>query len=245
MTTYLDLLDLAQSLLEQATKQQCSAYSAKPQNTSINKYMPTLSQIPISRVIYSGKSTTVYFTDGTKVTVTCSNHDTYDRQTAIAYALVKRIFGKIGMYDKNGKWHDNVVDGNGIGLKIGKIADAGYDQEAEEQLVKTRKAQAKANHIATQKAQSEAAWRRKVEKRAEEIKLEREANALLDSLTVSNGKTPLNETVSAPSVCTCMSRTNDILESYQKPNKPFSKYTSQEKREYWRYHNAKRRASNK
>ena len=215
---------------------------------------PICAGIPISRVIYSGRSTTVYFLDGTKTTVTCSANDTYDKQTAIVYALVKRMYGKVGMYDKNGKWRPNEIDGNGIGLKIEKIANSGYDQEAEKKRVKKAKETAKADHLARQKSESEAAWKRKVAKRAEEIKLEREASVLADSLAKSNKK-PLNETMvfEANIPPKDMPRTSgfvqydkkDAWKFYRKPDKPFSKFTQAEKREYWNYHNAKRRAAGK
>lgn len=226
------------------------------------EYFPTMSEIPISRVTYSGDTTVVFFTDGTKTTVKCSSNDTYDRQTAIVYALVKRMFGKIGRYDaKTKKFYDNEIDGNGLGTKLEKIADAGFDQD-EEKWLKDRKAKAQ-EHAARQKMESEAAWKKKVEKRAKEIKLEREAAALVDSL--GNPKKVLNESVMDASEFFGGGEQKTVTEKplekkseirvdgdpkdawkyYQKPNKPFSQFTSEEKREYWRYHNGKRRAEGK
>lgn len=205
-----------------------------------HKYFPTLAEIPISRVTYSGNKTIVWFTDGTRCVVTCSSNDKYDRQTAIAYALIKRIFGKIGRYDENKKkFIENEIDGAGIGMKLEKIAASGYDQDLENKNMKAKKAAIKAKHEATQKAQHEAAWKRKVQKRAEEMQLERDATALLDSLTKTKDKKIINESTneSLPK----NDNLNDILETYQKPNKPFSKFTQKEKREYWRFHKAKKR----
>ena len=111
--------------------------------------------------------------------------------------------------------------------------------------------------------ESEAAWKRKVEKRAEEIKLEREATALADSLR--NSKKVLNESIMSADVFFGDGEQKTVAEKplekksavqvegdpkdawkfYQKPNKPFSQFTSEEKREYWRYHNGKRRAEGK
>ena len=228
------------------------------------EYFPTMPEIPISRVTYSGDTTVVFFTDGTKTTVKRSGADKYDRQTAIVYALVKRIFGKIGRYDsKTKKFYENEIDGNGLGTKLEKLAAAGFDQDEEKRTAKARKAKAREEHAARQKMESEAAWKRKVEKRAEEIKLEREATALADSLR--NSKKVLNESImnaseffgdgepkttatkslKKKSAVQVEGDPKDAWKFYQKPNKPFSQFTSEEKREYWRYHNGKRRAEGK
>ena len=213
------------------------------------KYMPTMDNIPISRVVYSSGATTVFFTDGTKTTVRCSSNDTYDRQTAIAYALVKRMFGKIGRYDeKTKKFYENEIDGNGLGLKLEKIAAAGFDQDREKKNLNVKKAEAKAAHVARQKAEHDAAWQRRVARRAEEIRLEREAAALVDRIA---GKKPLNETVDPSTVVpsadeffgTSKPAKKACKDTYVRPNKPFSKFTQQEKRDYWNAQNAKRRAA--
>ena len=216
-----------------------------PAPTSKPQYIPTINEIPISRVTYSGNATTVFFTDGTKTTVRCSSNDTYDRQTAIAYALVKRLFGKIGRYDeKTKKFYENEIDGNGLGLKLEKIAANGFDQDLEKKNLNAKKAVAKAAHVARQKAEHDAAWQRRVAKRAEEIRLERDANAYLDSL--SKTKKPLNE-----SACQChktapvSTGSSASWQNYKRPDKPFSQFTSEEKKAYWRAHNAKRRALGK
>lgn len=217
-------------------------------------YIPTLRSIPISRVTYSGNKTIVWFIDGTKTTVTCSSKDTYDRQTAIAYALVKRIFGKVGRTDpKTGKFYSNEIDGNGLGIKLEKIANAGFDQDIEKKNLAAKKAQAKAVHEARQKAEHDAAWERRVKERAEQIRLEREASALLDredSLKKTGGKKPLNESnmtadkfFNNDSNATVSYSPGSILYKYKRPDKPFSQFTQAEKRDYWRYQNAKRRAS--
>lgn len=253
-----DILDLIYEIVSYANSLDSSkTYTAskrhpQPSNDSLD--------IPISRVIYSGLATTVYFTDGTKTTVTCSANDHYDRQTAIVYALIKKIFGKVGRYDKNGNYHANEIDGNGIGIKLEKIAASGYDQDAEEKLAKEKKAVAKANHLAKQKAEHKAAWERRVRDRAEQIRLEREANALLDkedSLKKTSSKIlnenhtamtandffNLNKPVTNVDASKTHANNRDAWKSYRKPDKPFSKFTQQEKREYWNYHNAKRRAA--
>ena len=255
-------------------------FAKKPLSTKANvdystlAYFPTVKDIPISRVTYSGNKTIVWFIDGTKTTVTCSSKDNYDRQTAIAYALIKRIFGKIGRTDpKTGKFYANEIDGNGIGIKLEKIAAAGFDQDLENKNLKAKKALAKIEHEARQKAEHDAAWAKRVKERAEEIRLEREANALLDqedSLRKTGGKKPLNESnVTADefsnndSNATSYAKPGTVLygnlskgnakknklfqedswKSYKRPDKPFRQFTQAEKRDYWKYQNAKRRAA--
>lgn len=221
-----------------------SPHTAAAAAAAPKQYVPTIAEIPISRVTYSGNATTVFFTDGTKTTVRCSSNDTYDRQTAIAYALVKRLFGKVGRYDeKTKKFYENEIDGNGLGLKLEKIAAAGFDQDLEKKNLNAKKAEAKAAHIARQKAEHEAAWQRRVAKRAEEIHLERDANAYLDSLSKMK---KLNE-----SACQCCKTasistgSSATWQNYTRPDKPFSQFTSEEKKAYWRAHNAKRRSLGK
>ena len=68
----------------------CSTFAGTDFKSSVpkaNGYFPTMPEIPISRVTYSGDTTVVFFTDGTKTTVKRSGADKYDRQTAIVYAL--------------------------------------------------------------------------------------------------------------------------------------------------------------
>lgn len=236
-----------------AAQPRCTASCAPKAN-----YFPTVSEIPISRVVYSKDTTVVYFTDGTKTTVKCSSKDTYDRQTAIAYALVKRIFGKIGRYDeKTKKFYANEIDGNGLGSKLEKIAASGFDQDKAEAEAKAKKAAAKVEHEARQKAEHDAAWKRRVEKRAEELRLEREANALLDSQdSLKKTKIVLNEdtkTIDASKLDNSVGLRSgylrvdpaDAWKLYRRPDKPFSEFTDEEKKEYWRAHSAKRRANKK
>ena len=227
------------------------AQAAAPYCSQKPMSKPIVEGIPISRVIFSGKTTIVYFVDGLKTTVTCSSHDTYDRQTAIAYALVKYVFGKVGKLGKDGKWNSTEVDGNGLGVKLEKIAASGFDQEAEKAQHAANKAAAKATHEAKQKAEHEAAFRRRAMKRAEELRLEREAQRILDeedSLKKSKGKTFLNEDMSAKDFFGTSNASakrptaSNAWQDYVRPNKPFSQFSPTEKREYWRAYNAKRRA---
>lgn len=239
------------SILEPSTIKFSPSYLDPAYANNKSRFLPSFSSIPIQRVTYSGNKTIVFFVDGSKCVVTCSPNDNYDRQTAITYALVKRLFGKVD--PKTG-----IVDGAGIGTKLEKIANAGFDQEKEEQELKHKKAQAKAAHEAKQKHEQETAFERKARKLAEELRLKKRAEEILaqdTTLTKTNSKKILNENLeksqteyTADDFFKDDTSKDDTSSknswmNYVKPNKPFSKFTTSEKRAYWRYHNAKRRAS--
>jgi len=223
---YDNIVDLIGKVCDQIQEiNRSNGYNVPRYNVSTTpkrpKFVPTLKEIPIYRVIYSGNKTIVYFNDGSKVVVSCSDNDKYDRQTAIAYAIVKRFFGKVNA--------DGTVDGNGIGIKLEHIANSGYDQDAEDKIAKQKKAEAKAKHIAKQQAEAEAAFNRRVKARAEQLRIERAAEDLL-----ADKKTDLEETKVVLNEST--------KPEYVRPNKPFSKFTQEEKRAYWNFHSAKRRS---
>lgn len=193
----------------------------------------------ISRVTFNGNTTLVWFNDGSKCVVNCSAEDKYDRKTAITYAIVKRLLGKVKP--------DGTVDGNGFGCYLQRIVDAGFDQEKEERLASEKKKTAKAEHLARQAAEKKAAFDKRVEERAKQIILERaaidRANQIEDDARNIKSKTMLNETTASENSsrsCACNNSNNQPHEEYVRPNKPFSKFTQAEKRAYWRYHNAKR-----
>ena len=196
----------------------------------------------VKRVTFNGNTTVVFFTDSTYAVVTCSASDKYDKKTAVAYAIVKRLLGKLGKVDKNGKFHANEVDGAGFGTYLQKIIDAGFDQQEEEKLAAEKKQKAHEEHVARQKLQQDAAFKRRVEERAKQILLER---AAIDRANEIEDKK--RESIKS---CSCLDKKPSkkcscAYDEYVKPDKPFAQFTPEEKREYWRWHNAKRRASKK
>ena len=76
----------------------------------------------VKKVVFCGPATTVLFEDGTKVTVKLSSVDNYDRELAVVYAIVKRLFGTVS--DKN----PGEVISNGVGNKLAKLVANGFDQ---------------------------------------------------------------------------------------------------------------------
>jgi len=198
----------------------------------------------IQRVTFNGNTTIVWFVDGTYCIVNCSAGDKYDRKTAIAYAMVKRLLGKVGKIDpKTKKFNAKEIDGAGFGCYLQKIVDKAFDQQQEEKIALEKKRTAKANHLARQAAEKKAAFDRRVEERAKQILLERaaidRANQIEDNKRSTDAHT--NCTCSGDA-CSCETPSStNILDTYVRPDKPFSKFTASEKSEYWKYHNAKRR----
>ena len=191
----------------------------------------------ISRVHYNDNKTIVWFSDGSKCIVNCSPADKYDRQTAIAYAICKRLFGKVGAYDANKKWDPYLVDGAGFGQHLQKIVASGFDQVLAEKQVAEQKRQAKAAHEAKQKAEQEAAFERRAKRLAEEILLKRRATDIANDIedNLSNSKTNANKPKQM------LNENKPANKPYVRPNKPFKDFTIDEKHEYWREQNRKRK----
>lgn len=179
----------------------------------------------VSRLQYNGTKTIVFFEDGSKVVVECSKADTYDRQTALAYAIVKRMYGRVRT--------DGTVDGNGFGGKMKKLVDAGFDQVLEKKNLAAKKAEARARHEAEQKAAAKKAFDRRVRERAEQMKIEETAKKLVEAMGLDK-KTEESEAEKAENAETAE-------QPYVRPDKPFSQFSIEEKRAYWREQNRKRR----
>ena len=85
----------------------------------------------VKQVIFNREATIVYFNDGTKCIVRKSAQDTYNREHAVVYAIVKRAYGTVD--------EDGVVQGNGMGTMLAKLVKNGYDQEAYQEKQKEHK----------------------------------------------------------------------------------------------------------
>ena len=51
------------------------------------------------------------------------------KEAGVVYAIVKRIFGKIGRVDKQGKLHEDEIDGNGFGRKLRDVVESAEDTQ--------------------------------------------------------------------------------------------------------------------
>lgn len=79
----------------------------------------------IERVIFNGKFTRVFFKDGTTSSVRCSEKDTYSKYSAVAFAVLKRLFSNI---NEKGE-----ADGKGFSSFLHKCVTVhAFDQAAYE-----------------------------------------------------------------------------------------------------------------
>lgn len=67
----------------------------------------------ITKVIFNGPATVVYWGDGTKTVVKCSKDDEFDPEKGLAMAIAKKFFGNENGYSKNiKKWTDKYEEAN-------------------------------------------------------------------------------------------------------------------------------------
>ena len=97
-----------------------------------NTYFPG-----IDRLLFSdnGRFLKIWFKDKTYVEVRCSKEDHPSKDAAIAFALMKRLYG---VPDENGK----IVDAN-VGGHLRKLVESAFDQDAnkksDKKVEKTKK----------------------------------------------------------------------------------------------------------
>lgn len=74
----------------------------------------------IKQVIFNNPATVVFWSDGTKTVVKCSENDTFDPEIGLAMAICKKVFGNTGAYNNVFKrW----VPDNGINMMRGKLSE--------------------------------------------------------------------------------------------------------------------------
>ena len=97
-----------------------SLYAPVMESMSLNNtYFPG-----IDRLLFSdnGRFLKIWFKDKTYVEVRCSKEDHPSKDAAIAFALMKRLYG---VPDENGK----IVDAN-VGGHLRKLVESAFDQDA-------------------------------------------------------------------------------------------------------------------
>lgn len=89
----------------------------------------------ITKIIFSGPVTIVFWRDGSKTMVRRSDDDKYDREAAVTYAIAKRMFGNNTRIHKE---IDKFAKSNAQRIAILKyiVSKSGYDVE---KLLKTGK----------------------------------------------------------------------------------------------------------
>lgn len=150
---------------------------------------------PITKVIDKKPVTTVCFNDGSKASVKCSAHDTYNLETAILYAIVKRTFGSVNCYTA-----EAVCAGLGRSLK--EIVEKHTYHAIPKKLDSEEKCDCKCSH-----GNSGSCKCNKASTFQKNLQTGKEAE--------------IKKTI------------------YIRPDKPFSQFTQEEKRAYWRWQKSK------
>lgn len=73
-------------------------------------YAFRLTKDSVVKVIFNNPATIVFWNDGTKTVVKCSENDTFDAEKGLALAIAKKCYGNTGVYnDVFKKWvpHEN------------------------------------------------------------------------------------------------------------------------------------------
>ena len=166
-----------------------------PQVRASVSSIPQYSRIPtIRKVIAKDPKTIVLFTDGTKSIVSLSSTDTYNLETAILYAVIKRIYGKVDPKTKEAKYPSFGKILKKITTEMTTYAESSYKFPTAEEFF------------------------REISKKAAS-KPKSKVAAKLDAMKTS-----------------CCKESK-----YVRPNKPFSEFSQEEKRAYWRFQKAKNR----
>lgn len=213
---------------------------------------------------YGKLTTTIIFEDGTKCSCSNSVHDKVNsvliseyngvklpvpvltadetaKEFGITQCLFKRMVGTINK--------DGTINGSG-GAKWLKdqITKNSYDQKLMEVYgAALKKLQAEQNKERHAKA-AKKAHDRKVKRLAKRIALKKEAEELLAAKKVAKTasakplcetkitvKSDVKKTCKKNSECGCTMTVSDFFKApYVRPNKRFSEFTQQEKRDYWR-----------
>lgn len=200
--------------------------------TKTSRNMRNFSCPAVDKIIFNGDMTIVFFIDGTKSTVKKDAMDAYDRKTAVVYAIIKRLFAT--------NFVKGTANSNYIGVVNKLIKNKSFDKEESERIRARQAAEARERHIAEQKKLAEKAFKRRVKNRIREIEVEEAAKASLEAKKNASG-----QKTSKISKILTESKNAKPDPTYQKPRKPFSQFSQEEKRAYWRAQNAKRRALRK
>lgn len=87
-----------------------------------------------------GYVTTVMFDDGIQTQVVQGEHDAFDLEKAVLYAVAKRVYGKeVEKKDKDGR-DVTVVEGNGYNAMLKRVCEAAVDQDQKRVDAENRRA---------------------------------------------------------------------------------------------------------
>lgn len=85
-----------------APKPETVSYAAADVRNTIAAYeaVRELKRFEIVKVIFSNPATIVFWADGTKTVVKCQDGDTYSKETGLAVAIAKKVFGNKGNFNE-------------------------------------------------------------------------------------------------------------------------------------------------
>ena len=114
----------------------------------------------IKSVIFNAPATSVTFKDGTKVCVKASKGDTFNKETGLVYAIVKRLYAN-DVEEKTG-----YLRSRGLGEKINQIVADGFDQKEQE---RERRAKRKAKLEAKKNKEADEAGEKAAKEAVEKV----------------------------------------------------------------------------
>ena len=91
----------------------------------------------VQQVIYNDPATIVTFSDGSKVCVKACDKDTFNKETGLVYALVKRL------YANDAEESTGYLRSRGLGEKIAKLIKNATDQKDDKRRRRRKQKQAK------------------------------------------------------------------------------------------------------
>ena len=117
----------------------------------------------VRQVIYNDPATIVTFSDGSKVCVKACSKDTFNKETGLIYAIIKRLYAN-DVEDNTG-----YLRSKGLGEKISKIINKSIDQKEAERVRRRKQKNAKKREAAKKTAKKgETAKRKDAEKVSEQ-----------------------------------------------------------------------------
>ena len=63
-------------------------------SATLSFYPTGMEKLDVQKIIYNGRTTIVYWSDGTKNVSTCSTEDVFDEAIGFSQCLLKKMFGK-------------------------------------------------------------------------------------------------------------------------------------------------------
>ena len=213
---------------------------------------------------YGKLTTTILFDDGTKCSCSNSVHDKVNSilvseyngvklpvpvltadETAKEFGIISVLFKRcIGNLNKDGtingrggaKWLKDQITKNSYDQKLMEVYGAALKKlQAEENKERHAKAAKKAHDRKVKRLAKQLALKKEAEELLAAKKVAKTASAKPLCETKISVKPAVKKTCKKDSGCGCTMTASDFFKApYVRPNKRFSEFTQQEKRDYWR-----------